>query len=228
MVALTFDDGPDAAATRPILDRLADRGVAATFFVLGAHAEAHPELIGRMVEAGHGVQPHCWDWESHGCHLALGRPAAEDDIRRTIGALESLGCPAPTLWRPPNGDIADPQTYEVAEACGLRLVTWTLQTCDWHDDHSAERILADVDSEAREDAVLGADSVVLMHDKPKTPRLLGGLLDRIEARGYQVGLLGLGSRATARGGDYRFGRRDGRTPCGRVIQRLRWEPEGAP
>jgi hypothetical protein len=62
--------------------------------------------------------------------------------------------------------------------------------------------------------VLRPDSVVLMHDTAKTPRLLSGLLDRVEARGYQVGLLGPESPATARGGDYRFGRQDGKTPCG--------------
>jgi|SRR5215217_7826409 len=214
MVALTFDDGPNDAATPLILDRLASRGVTATFFVLGAHAEAHPHLIGRMVRAGHGVQPHSWDWDSHGRHNELGRKALEDDIGRTIGAIESLGCPAPTLWRPPNGDIMDPQSYEVAEANRLTLVTWTLQTCDWSDSHSAGRILDDIDSEARDDAALRADSVVLMHDNPKAPRLLEGLIDRIEARGYHAGPLSPDSSATARGGTYRFGRRDGSVPCG--------------
>jgi peptidoglycan/xylan/chitin deacetylase (PgdA/CDA1 family) len=214
MVVLTFDDGPNDTATPFILDRLANRRVTATFFVLGAHAEAHSHLISRMLQAGHGVQPHCWDWESHGRHLELSRTALEDDIGRTINAIETLGCPTPTLWRPPNGDITDPESYEVAEANHLTLVTWTLQTCDWSDRHSAERILNDIDWEARDDAALRADSVVLMHDNPKTPRLLDGLIDRIEARNYHAGLLPLESAATASGGTYRFGRRDGRVPCG--------------
>jgi peptidoglycan/xylan/chitin deacetylase (PgdA/CDA1 family) len=215
MIALTFDDGPDEIATPPILDRLAQHGVGATFFVLGAHAEGHPELIRRMVEAGHGVQPHCWDWESHGVHDRLDRPALEHDLARTIATIEALGCPAPSLWRPPNGDIKDPLTYEVAQAHGVTLVIWTLQTCDWHDGHGAERILDDIDSERREDAVLSGDSVVLMHDKTRTLRLLDGLLDRIDERGYAVGPLSPDSPATARGGDHRFGRTDGQTPCER-------------
>jgi peptidoglycan-N-acetylglucosamine deacetylase len=213
MVALTFDDGPDEIATPPILQRLAARGVPATFFVLGAHAEAHPDLIGEMRDAGHGVQPHSWDWDSHGRHRKLSRAALEEDIARTIASLEALGCPKPTLWRPPNGDITDPQSYEIAHAHDLTLVTWTLQTCDWNDDHSVERIINDIDSEARDDAVLRADSVVLMHDKPKTSRLLEALLDRIEARGYPTGLLPRESAATARGGHHRFGRPDGSVPC---------------
>lgn len=212
MVALTFDDGPTDVATGAILDVLAARGVAATFFVFGMHAVAHHDLIARMIGAGHEVQPHCW--AGHESHHDLDKAALEDEIARTLEALHSLGCPAPTIWRPPNGDIKDPESYEVAAAYRLRLVTWTLQTCDWNDAHSGERILRDIDSETREDAVLRHDSVVLMHDTPKTTHLLAGLLDRIEMRGYQVGLLPPESAAAACGGDYRFGRQDGKLPCG--------------
>ncbi len=212
MVALTFDDGPNNTATPLLLEVLADRGVAATFFVFGSRAEVHPELIARMVEAGHGVQPHCW--LSHASHHELSRRELDEDIGRTLAALASLGCPTPTIWRPPDGDIKDRQSYEVAEAHRLTLVTWTLQTCDWDDGHSAERILGDIDSEAREDAILEPDSVVLMHDTTKTVRLLEGLLDRIHARGYDVGLLSPENPAVAHGGDYHFARQDGKLPCG--------------
>ena len=211
MVALTFDDGPDGVATPAILDVLAERGVPATFFVFGARAEAHPGLVARMLEAGHEVQPHCW--EGHDSHHELGRTALEEEIARTLGALESLGCPPPTIWRPPYGDIKDPESYEVAAAHGLRLVTWTLETCDWSEAHSPGRILDEIDSETRDDSALRPDSVVLMHDRPKTPALLPGLLDRIEQGGYTVGLLSPENAATPSGGNYRWGRTDGRRSC---------------
>jgi peptidoglycan/xylan/chitin deacetylase (PgdA/CDA1 family) len=212
VVALTFDDGPNEFATPAILDALAERCVAATFFVFGSRAGAHPELIGRMLDAGHGVQPHCW--AGHDSHHQLDRAALEDDIARTLAALESLGCPTPTIWRPPNGDIKDPQSYQVAAAHHVQLVTWTLQTCDWNDAYSVDRILGEIDTEAREDAILRPDSVVLMHDTAKTQHLLVGLIDRIEHRGLQAGLLSPDSSATAQGGNYRFGRQDGELPCG--------------
>lgn len=212
MVALTFDDGPNATATPAILDALAARGAPATFFVFGVRAREHPDLIARMVEAGHGVQPHCW--ASHASHHEMSRAELADDIGRTLSVIEELGCPRPRFWRPPNGDIRDPDSYEVAANHAVQLVTWTLQTCDWRDDRTADRILGEIDAEAREDAVLRADSVVLMHDVPEAPRLLGGLLERMDARGYDAELLAPGNAAVAEGGDYTFGRRDGRLPCG--------------
>lgn len=51
-VALTFDDGPHPYYTEQLLDGLKKRGVKATFFVTGEHAELHPEIIKRMQEEG--------------------------------------------------------------------------------------------------------------------------------------------------------------------------------
>ena len=54
-IALTFDDGPDPVYTPQILEILARHRVPATFFVLGRHVEAHPELVRRIVADGHAV-----------------------------------------------------------------------------------------------------------------------------------------------------------------------------
>ena len=51
-IALTFDDGPHPHYTEQLLDGLKKRGVKATFFVTGEHAEKHPEVIKRMSEEG--------------------------------------------------------------------------------------------------------------------------------------------------------------------------------
>src|SRR6185436_11616277 len=53
VVALTFDDGPNPEATPLILDTLREKGVKATFFVLGSHAERWPDLVRRIAHDGH-------------------------------------------------------------------------------------------------------------------------------------------------------------------------------
>ena len=44
-VALTFDDGPNAKYTETLLDGLKERGVHATFFLLGKQVENSPQTV---------------------------------------------------------------------------------------------------------------------------------------------------------------------------------------
>ncbi len=54
-VALTFDDGPDAAITPRVLDMLEAAGAKASFFCVGQRAAAHPHLVREIVRGGHSV-----------------------------------------------------------------------------------------------------------------------------------------------------------------------------
>jgi peptidoglycan-N-acetylglucosamine deacetylase len=180
-VALTFDDGPNDGPTAAILDVLEARGVRATFFVFGTKARDRPQLIARMVAAGHAVNPHTW--AEHRSHLEMSHEELDDDVSRTLAVLAELGCPPPRHWRPPFGDVNEPLSHEVAAAHGLEVITWTLDTVDWNTERTADRILSEVGD------LVEPDSVILMHDVPETPRLAAGLLDRIAARGYEAGLL---------------------------------------
>ena len=57
-VWLTIDDGPDPGDTPRILELLKARGAKATFFVIGRNAEAHPELVRAIRDAGHEIGYH--------------------------------------------------------------------------------------------------------------------------------------------------------------------------
>jgi peptidoglycan/xylan/chitin deacetylase (PgdA/CDA1 family) len=57
-VSLTFDDGPSATYTPQILAILKKNNIKATFFVMGAIARAHPELIKLILADGHAVALH--------------------------------------------------------------------------------------------------------------------------------------------------------------------------
>ena len=52
-VALTFDDGPNDAATPQLLEVLARHVVRATFFDMGDFARERPEIVRQVVAAGH-------------------------------------------------------------------------------------------------------------------------------------------------------------------------------
>lgn len=56
---LTFDDGPSEENTARILDILKERGIKATFFLIGENVRKHPEMARRIVAEGHTIGIHC-------------------------------------------------------------------------------------------------------------------------------------------------------------------------
>jgi len=155
-VALTFDDGPNPAATPSLLELLGRRGVAATFFVWGEQAHEHPDLVREVLERGHRVQPHCW---SHVSHWTLQPAAIRADIDAVTALLEALGAPAPTLWRPPYGHTLAGATREAAAERGLALAGWTINPHDY-EGHDATSMYRGVSA-----ALAGEEhSVLLLHD----------------------------------------------------------------
>ncbi|MGK5081858.1 polysaccharide deacetylase family protein [Bdellovibrionota bacterium FG-1] len=83
-IALTFDDGPNAQFTPPILDILDRYGVRATFFEVGEMADYHPKISKEVVDRGHSVGTHTY---SHPSLPHLDPKAAEEEIKKGIHAV---------------------------------------------------------------------------------------------------------------------------------------------
>jgi polysaccharide deacetylase family protein (PEP-CTERM system associated) len=67
-----------------LLDRA---GVQGTFFVLGALAERHPEMVRMIARAGHEIGTHGW---SHTMVYQLEPDCFEDELRRSIELLSGI------------------------------------------------------------------------------------------------------------------------------------------
>ena len=86
-IAITFDDGPHPQFTEQLLDGLKERGVQATFFVTGEHAELHPDIIERMNEEGHIIGNHTYS------HMQLtkgNRDSFKDELIKTNQILNEI------------------------------------------------------------------------------------------------------------------------------------------
>lgn len=61
-IALTFDDGPNIKYTPMLLDGLKERGIKATFFLIGANTEQEEskKIVKRMYEEGHLIGNHTY------------------------------------------------------------------------------------------------------------------------------------------------------------------------
>ncbi len=98
-----------------LLGRLADRDLAATFFVEGLNAEIYPDLLREIDARGHEVAYHAWrheQWDG----LSAAEQAA--NLERGIAAFARLGLGIAGL-RPPGGQLGAGGTGILREA-GLR------------------------------------------------------------------------------------------------------------
>lgn len=149
-IALTFDDGPDPATTPVLLDLLARHGARATFFLIGARAARHPELVARIAAEGHEIGNHSWD---HPSLPALDAAGQAGQISRTAAVLAPHGG---RLMRPPYGDQTL-RTHRIARRLGFRVVLWSVNGGDWRGEDAdtlAGRLIARV----------GPGAIVLLHD----------------------------------------------------------------
>ncbi len=175
-VALTFDDGPDPQRTPAVLDLLARQGVRATFFVVGARAEAHPELVRRMAAEGHVVGNHSYTHSWRFPLRSLGRTVEE--LRRTGEVLHRITGLRPRLFRPPFG-VTNPTIARAVRRLGLDPVGWSIRSLDTM-GQSPERVAARILRR------LHPGAVILLHDRcAGSERLVGLLVEGLRSRGLE-------------------------------------------
>jgi peptidoglycan-N-acetylglucosamine deacetylase len=128
-IYLTFDDGPNPAATPALLDALEREGVQATFFLIPEWVtpETAP-IVTRMAAEGHGIGLHSRDrW------LMLKPP---EEIRETIEAaadhIEALSGRRPCGVFRPHGGWRSGSMYEALEDLDLQLTGWSMLAWDWN------------------------------------------------------------------------------------------------
>ncbi len=105
--------------TDVLLDMFARRDVKATFFTLGWVAERHPQLIRRIVDAGHELASHGYD---HQRVFTLTPDQFRADLRQTRNLLEQAGGIAVIGYRAPSFsiDARTPWAYAILAEEGYR------------------------------------------------------------------------------------------------------------
>lgn len=151
--ALTFDDGPNPAATPAILDLLARHQARATFFTLAPNVRRERSLVRRMVTDGHEVAVH---GDLHWPLPLLPPAAIRREVQRSIAAVMAAGAPAPRFYRPPFGFMMPGQAAFVRHL-GVEPVLGDVYPED-PQHPGVERIVRRVVNR------LTAGSIVILHD----------------------------------------------------------------
>jgi len=100
LIALTFDDGPVSGKTEQILQILANAEVPATFFLTGKEVAATPELVQKILAAGHQVGNHSY----HHRRMMFKTPSwIANEIEQTDALLRANQVDGVIYFRPPYG-----------------------------------------------------------------------------------------------------------------------------
>lgn len=170
-LALTFDDGPHPVHTPVLLDGLKERGVPATFFLMGSCIPGNEALVKRMQEEGHLIGNHSYN------HVRLtkaGPAAVCEAVDRTSGMIEDITGSRPQYMRPPYGDWNE----ELECQSGMTTVLWSVDSLDWK-LRNQKRIVKKVLKEAED------GDIILMHDIFDTSVSVAlELIDILQREGY--------------------------------------------
>lgn len=149
-ICLTFDDGPHPYYTEQLLDGLKERGVKATFFVTGEHAEQLPDVIKRMHEEGHIIGNHTY---SHIQLKSSNREQFKEELVKTNEIIKGITGEEVTYVRPPYGTWD--KTFE--KELNMIPVLWNIDPLDWCSD-DAICVAGKVIDKAQE------NDIILLHD----------------------------------------------------------------
>ncbi|MFG1320311.1 polysaccharide deacetylase family protein [Xanthobacter autotrophicus] len=179
-IAMTFDDGPNPETTPQLLAILKERGIKATFFVLGNMVAKHPEVLKMISDEGHEIGSHSW---SHPQLTRISQAAVDKELGNTSEAIFQVTGKRPMYLRPPYGSMKPSLRTYIEDKFGLTVVNWSVDPNDWKFR----------DSQKVHDAIIAQaapGAIVLSHDiYPTTVAAMPRILDELIAKGYKFGTL---------------------------------------
>lgn len=171
-IALTFDDGPHKTCTAALLDGLKERGVKATFFLMGENISGKEDLVKRMQQEGHLIGNHSY---RHVQMTKEGEDEACRAVEQTETLIESITGARPEYLRPPYG------AWNERLECRVNLTTvlWTVDSLDWKLQNT-EKIVRHVEKDVQ------SGDIILMHDIFHTSvEAALRIVDDLKQQGYE-------------------------------------------
>ncbi|MCL6473211.1 MAG: polysaccharide deacetylase family protein [Firmicutes bacterium] len=187
IVAITFDDGPNPNFTPQILDILKEKGVKATFFVVGLHVKKYPEIARRIVAEGHDIGNHTY---THKDLVPSTRRMVLAQVHKTDQTIKRVTGVSTNLFRPPRGIYSNAVRRLLVEEEGYRFILWSVSSTDWR-KISPKNILKRIARYTRPGAILlFHDSGALVRregaSRDSTVESLSMVIDYLRAKGYEI------------------------------------------
>ena len=177
-ITITFDDGPSPESTEIILKALATTNTKAIFFILGRHAQEHPDIVKKIHEDGHTLGNHGFN------HSSASKCSLSEYVNGVIKTeqliAELTSANTSKLFRPPYGDITLMSFLYLAMK-GYKFVMWNYDSNDSFIDNEKELLSSLIESPPENGAIC------LFHDDyRRTANLLEKLINKWKSSGYII------------------------------------------
>jgi peptidoglycan/xylan/chitin deacetylase (PgdA/CDA1 family) len=181
-VALTFEAGGEPSFASEILSALGDAQAGATFFLDGRWAEANPNEVRAIAEAGHELGNHGY---AHPDWTTMSSEEIEADLVSTERVSQQLTGRTVKPWaRPPFGAV-DERVLEVLRGLGYHAVYRdAVDGGHWPGETTTVSVHERAVRSARDGGV-----IVFHTNRAETPEALPGILAALDAAGFRPGPL---------------------------------------
>lgn len=177
IVALTFDDGP-LPQQEEVLKILSEKKVPATFYVMGANIEKHPEEMKEIVASGHEVGNHSY---SHERFLLKSQEFIADEIEKTNQLIRDAGYTGDITFRPPNGKKLFGLPWYLSKH-DIKTIMWDVEPDTYYQGNAEAMVMYTLKN-------MKPGSIILMHpfcgeictsDRQALPEII----DELKKQGY--------------------------------------------
>ncbi len=176
IIALTFDDGPYEKLTEKFLEYFDEQNVKATFFNMGKHIKARPDIARLVIAKGHEIGNHTMS------HLNLPKADNADVVASEIIGFQKLTKKklnyVPKLFRAPFLAY-DKKVFDLLEKQNLIPVDMSVSSKDGKPNVPADSVIARVLRGAKPGAI------VLSHERKNTLEAFKTIIPELKKRGYQ-------------------------------------------
>jgi peptidoglycan/xylan/chitin deacetylase (PgdA/CDA1 family) len=180
VIAISFDDGPDAAGTPQILQILKANDVPAAFFCIGNKIAGNEAIVRQIHAQGHIIGNH--SFSHHFWFDMFSSKKMLDDMQQTDSALKNAIDVRPLLFRPPYG-VINPNLKKAIINGGYTTVGWSVRSMDTVIKDETQLLNKVLNK-------LNPGAVFLFHDTSAvTIVMLPAFIEQVRAQGYNIARL---------------------------------------
>lgn len=174
-LACNVDWGTEYIPT--MLEIFEQNNITITFFVTGTWAEKNKDMLKMIHEKGHEIGNHGY---FHRDYSLLNYDLNKKEIEKADEViLEAVGVKS-KYFAPPSGAY-NKQTVKAAKDLGYEVIMWSIDTIDWRQDSTKDKIISRVISKPHNAAI------VLMHPKEETLKALPTIIKSLTEKEYKIG-----------------------------------------